>query len=113
MAIGTGAFAVSANAFANLAAHARAGNVRWRDASAFAAVGMAGAAVGSRFGKGFDGQRLLFLFALLMVAVGALMLRGRGATPSIEPAARTGSAAGRPARVAACCRASSASAVAS
>ena len=30
IAIGTGALAVSVNALANLAGHARAGNVRWR-----------------------------------------------------------------------------------
>src|SRR5690606_40629923 len=29
-------------------------------------------------GKAFDGQKLLFLFALLMLVVGALMLRSRG-----------------------------------
>jgi uncharacterized membrane protein YfcA len=75
VAIGTGALAVSVNAFANFAGHARAGNVRWREAAIFAGVGMAGAAVGAAFGKGFDGQRLLFLFAVLMVAVGILVLR--------------------------------------
>ena len=47
-AIGTGALAVSANAFANFGAHARAGNVRW-----------AAALIGSTFGKAFDGQRLV------------------------------------------------------
>lgn len=82
IAIGTGALAVSANAFANFAGHARAGNVRWMDAAIFAAVGMAGAAVGSWFGKSFDGQRLLFLFAILMVVVGVLMLRRKDAKPS-------------------------------
>ncbi|WP_375373054.1 sulfite exporter TauE/SafE family protein [Roseomonas sp. KE2513] len=75
IAIGTGALAVSANAFANFAGHARAGNVRWADAAIFAGVGMIGAAIGSWFGKSFDGQRLLFLFAILMVIVGVLMLR--------------------------------------
>src|SRR3982074_3373021 len=39
VAIGTGALAVSVNAFANLAGHARAGNVRWRCAVIFAVVG--------------------------------------------------------------------------
>jgi uncharacterized membrane protein YfcA len=82
MAIGTGALAVSVNAFANFAGHARAGNVRWRDAVLFAAVGVAGAAVGAWFGKSFDGQRLLFLFAILMVAVGILMLREGRAKPA-------------------------------
>lgn len=101
VAIGTGALAVSVNAFANFAGHARAGNVRWRDAAVFAAVGMVGALIGSWFGKSFDGQRLLFLFALLMVAVGVLMLRRGGAKPS-APAAGARDPAGRVALVAAC-----------
>jgi uncharacterized protein len=87
VAIGTGALAVSANAFANLVGHARAGNVRWHCAIPFAVVGAAGAALGSVLGKAFDGQRLLFLFALLMIFVGVLMLlRGRraGSQPTAE-----------------------------
>ncbi|MXP62117.1 sulfite exporter TauE/SafE family protein [Roseomonas sp. M0104] len=82
VAIGTGALAVSVNAFTNFAGHARAGNVRWRDAVLFATVGVAGAATGAWFGKSFDGQRLLFLFAVLMVAVGILMLRRGRAQPA-------------------------------
>lgn len=77
VAIGTSAFAVAANAAAGLANHARAGHVKWRCASLFAACGIVGAAAGSTLGKAFDGQRLLFLFALLMVGVGVLMLRRR------------------------------------
>lgn len=34
---------------------------------------------GSSAGKAFDGQRLLFLFALLMLAVAAVMFKGRRA----------------------------------
>jgi uncharacterized membrane protein YfcA len=41
---------------------------------------VAGAFAGSTAGKAFDGQKLLFLFALVMIAVGVLMLRRR-ATP--------------------------------
>ena len=61
VAIGTCAFAVSANAFANLAGHARAGNVRWCGAAVFAVAGTASAAVGSWFGKGLDGT-VRFIF---------------------------------------------------
>jgi uncharacterized membrane protein YfcA len=75
MAIGTGALAVSVNALANFAGHARARNVRWRSAILFAVIGAASAALGSLLGKTFDGQRLLFLFAILMIVVGVLMLR--------------------------------------
>ena len=77
LAIGTGALAVAANAFLTLAGHARASNVRWRCAAVFAAVGVLGAFAGSTLGQAVDGQRLLFLFALLMVVVGVHMLRGR------------------------------------
>jgi len=86
VAIGTGALAVSVNSFANFAGHARAGNVRWRSAILFAVVGAVGAALGSLLGKTFNGQRLLFLFAILMVVVGVLMLR-RGRASRSEPVA--------------------------
>lgn len=77
VAIGTGALAVSINAYANLIGHARKGHVWWRCAMVFAATGTAGALAGSSLGKAFDGQRLLFLFGLLMLVVAALMLRSR------------------------------------
>nr|WP_255682930.1 sulfite exporter TauE/SafE family protein [Dyella sp. 2HG41-7] len=76
-AIGTSALAVAVNAFANLVPHAKAKHVQWPAAFAFAAAGMVGAYVGSTLGKMMDGQRLLILFALLMLVVAALMLRGR------------------------------------
>ena len=84
IAIGTSALAVSVNAFANLIGHARSGNVRWRCAILFAVVGTLGAIAGSTIGKLVDGQRLLFLFGLLMVLVGIMMLRPRGASASAE-----------------------------
>ncbi|ABQ32239.1 MULTISPECIES: sulfite exporter TauE/SafE family protein [Acidiphilium] len=77
VAIGTSALAVSANAFANFGGHARKGNVRWRSAAIFAVLGIVGAAAGSTLGKAFDGKKLLFLFAILMITVGLLMLRPR------------------------------------
>ena len=76
-AIGTGALAVSVSAFSNFAVHARGRNVYWGVAIVFALVGMFGAAIGSSLGKQFDGGRLLFLFAILMVVIGALVLRRR------------------------------------
>ena len=69
---------VAANAGANLIPHARQGAIKWRCAGMFAAAGVAGAYAGSTLGKAFDGQKLLFLFALLMIVVGALMLKTRG-----------------------------------
>ena len=51
--------------------------MKWGCAGLFAATGVAGAFLGSSLGKAIDGQKLLFLFALLMFAVGILMLRRR------------------------------------
>jgi len=86
VAIGTSALAVSINAFANLIGHSRAGNVKWPCAAAFAVAGVIGAATGSSLGKRVDGTHLLFLFALVMVAVGAAMLRPQagGGDPSVR-----------------------------
>lgn len=77
VAIGTSAVAVAANAAANLMTHARAGTVKWRYAGVFATAGVLGAWLGSNLGKVIDGQRLLFLFAILMMVVGATMLSPR------------------------------------
>ncbi len=77
LAIGTSALAVAANAMAGLFNHARAGNVNWRCGFSFALAGVLGALAGSSLGKAFDGEKLLFLFALLMLIVAYLMYRGR------------------------------------
>ena len=74
VAIGTSAVAVAASAAANLAGHARAGNVKWPCALVFAAAGVIGAAVGSHIGKAIDGQKLLLFFGVLMIVIAALML---------------------------------------
>lgn len=77
LAIGTSALAVAANALSGLASHAGARNVNWRCGGMFAVAGVAGALAGSTVGKAVDGERLLALFALLMLVVAALMWRGR------------------------------------
>lgn len=77
VAIGTSALAVAANAAVNLANHARSGNVKWRCACVFASVGVAGALLGSTLGKAIDGQKLLALFAMLMILVAGFMMRKR------------------------------------
>lgn len=84
VAIGTGALAVSVNAYANLASHARTGHVWWRCAIIFVLVGTVGAMLGSSLGLLVDGKNLLFLFGLVMVVVGLLMLRPRRDTQA-EP----------------------------
>ncbi|MBN8500589.1 MAG: sulfite exporter TauE/SafE family protein [Sphingomonadales bacterium] len=78
IAIGTSALAVAANALFGLANHARAKNVNWRCGGAYAFAGVLGAFAGSSFGKAFDGQKLVFLFALPMIVVAVLMYRSRG-----------------------------------
>jgi uncharacterized protein len=77
MAIGTSAIAVAANAAVNLSNHARGGTVMWSCALIFAAAGMVGAFGGSILGKMVDGQRLLALFALVMIVIALLMLKTR------------------------------------
>ena len=90
VAIGTSALAVALNAFANLAQHARARTVKWPCAGTFAAAGIIGAVIGSTIGKIVNGERLLALFALVMIAVGVSMLRGRTAEgdPSVRMSAK-------------------------
>ncbi len=77
VAIGTSAIAVAANAAINLWNHARGGTVRWLCALTFAAAGIIGAFIGAIFGKMLDGQKLLALFALLMLVIALLMLKTR------------------------------------
>ena len=77
MAIGTSAIAVAANAAVNLSNHARGGTVIWSCALIFAASGMVGAFGGSILGKMVDGQKLLALFALVMIVIAMLMLKTR------------------------------------
>jgi uncharacterized membrane protein YfcA len=79
VAIGTSALAVAANAAVGLFNHARHGTVMWRCGLTYAAAGVIGALLGSSLGKAFDGQRLLFLFAIVMFIVGVVMLRRRKA----------------------------------
>ncbi len=74
VAIGTSSIAVALSALANLVGHARSGNVRWPCAIVFSIAGMVGAALGSTLGKSFDGQKLLLLFGVLMIAIAGMML---------------------------------------
>lgn len=84
VAIGTSAVAVAVSALANLAGHARIGNVKWRCAIVFAMAGTIGAALGSTYGKQFDGERLLILFGIVMIVIAMLMLRGGGHSGDVE-----------------------------
>jgi uncharacterized membrane protein YfcA len=77
VAIGTSALSVSANAVVALGHHTRAHTVNWRCGTVFAGGGLAGAFAGATIGKAVDGQRLLILFAIVMIAVAGMMLRQR------------------------------------
>jgi hypothetical protein len=79
VAIGTTAFAVAVNAAATLISHARMGTVVWSCAGVFALAGMVGAYGGSSLSKIVDGQKLLVLFALLMLIIAAVMFVRRSA----------------------------------
>jgi uncharacterized membrane protein YfcA len=72
-ALGTTAFVVAANAVVNLVSYARMGTVKWRCAAVFAATGMIGAFAGSSLSKTVDGERLLVLFAALMLTIAAFV----------------------------------------
>jgi uncharacterized membrane protein YfcA len=86
VAIGTSAVAVAVSALANMAAHWRAGNVRWPCAIVFSLAGIAGAFAGASAAKQLDGQSLLILFGMLMILIGALMLKKRagGGDPTVR-----------------------------
>lgn len=98
-AIGTGALAVSANAYLNLAGHAAKGHVWWRCALIFAAAGAFGAYLGSSLGKLVDGQKLLFMFGLLMMFVSIAMRKTR-TTSDIDARSLTMAVHGKTAAIA-------------
>jgi uncharacterized protein len=75
IAIGTSALAVAANALFGLYTHWRHGAVKTGCAIAFAVFGVLGAAIGSTVGKMVDGQHLLTLFGVAMIAIGASIAR--------------------------------------
>ena len=77
-AIGTSAVAVTFNALLSLNAHARKGHVKWPCGLVFAGAGAIGALGGSTLGKALNGETLLAVFGLLMVAIGVHSFLRRG-----------------------------------
>ena len=75
VAIGTSALAVALNALFGLITHWRWGSVKANCAVAFAVFGVLGAAAGSTLGKLVDGQKLLALFGIAMIAIGLSIAR--------------------------------------
>lgn len=84
-AIGTTALAVAVSALANVVHHHRAGHVRLGLGLWFALPGIAGALLGARLGLATDGDRLLLLFALLMLIVAWRMWTQREDPPGVRP----------------------------
>ncbi len=92
-------FVVGVTSVVGLAAHARAGRVRWRTGTIFGLAGMAGAYLGGLASAAVPGSVLLGAFGVMMVAAAAGMLRGRRGEPHatdlrIGPAVALGVAVG-------------------
>ena len=91
---------VGVTAAAGTLPHTRAGHVAWRQGLAFGLLGAVGSFAGSRVATSVDPDLLLFLFALLMLVVAALMFRRRprddGPRPvaCVRPAGGAGAADG-------------------
>jgi uncharacterized membrane protein YfcA len=77
-AIGMSLAVVGATALVGGIVHARAGRVDPRAAALFGGAGMLGAPLGAQATHAVAPRALMLLFALLMLAVGALMMRGDG-----------------------------------
>lgn len=76
-AIATSLLVVGVTSAAATVGHARAGRVQWRTGVVFGLAGMAGAYAGGRLAAFIPGTVLLLAFAVMMVATGVAMLRGR------------------------------------
>jgi len=76
-AVGSSLMIVGMNALLGAWLHQRAGHVRLRAALLFGAAGITAAFGGARLSRLLPGPALLVLFALLMIAIAVLMLRGK------------------------------------
>ncbi|MFE5724970.1 sulfite exporter TauE/SafE family protein [Streptomyces erythrochromogenes] len=85
-AVAISLFVVGATSAIGLVPHARAGRVRWRTGLLFGAVGTVGAYGGGRLAAYVPGTALLVVFALMMLATAAAMLRGPRSHDADEPA---------------------------
>jgi uncharacterized membrane protein YfcA/glyoxylase-like metal-dependent hydrolase (beta-lactamase superfamily II)/rhodanese-related sulfurtransferase len=74
-------FVVGVTSAVGLVPHARQGRVHWRSGLVFGLAGMAGAYAGGRLADPVPDGVLLGAFAVLMLAAGTGMLRGRSAVP--------------------------------
>ncbi|BBL76492.1 sulfite exporter TauE/SafE family protein [Methylomagnum ishizawai] len=77
-AIATSLVVVGTTSLVAVVGHARGGRVCWKNGYGFGLAGMAGAYGGGRLAAYVPGHILLLLFALVMLATAAAMLKGRG-----------------------------------
>jgi uncharacterized protein len=83
-AIATSLLVVGVTSAVGAVSHARAGRVRWRVAMLFGLVAMAGAYAGGLVARFVPSTLLLVGFAVIMIAAGLAMLRGRKETPGAD-----------------------------
>jgi len=83
-AIATSLLVVGVTSAIGAITHARAGRVRWRIAVLFGAAAMAGAYAGGRLARFIPGTVLLVAFAVIMIAAGVAVLRGRKNTTATD-----------------------------
>lgn len=85
-AIAASLFIVGATSVVGLFPHARAKRVRWKTGLIFGLAAMGGAFTGGLIGGYIPGAVLMILFAIMMVATAAAMIRGpkRGADGNVE-----------------------------
>jgi uncharacterized protein len=76
-AIASSLFVVAVTSAFAAIGHARAGRVRWRTAISFGVAGMVGAYGGGRLAARVPDVVLMVMFAFVMIAAGAAMLRRR------------------------------------
>ncbi len=69
---------VGVSSLVGVFAHARKGNVRWRQGAVFGLLGTAGTVAGARLSAGLDARILLLAFALLLIFVAQSMWRRDG-----------------------------------
>jgi uncharacterized membrane protein YfcA len=80
-AIATSLFVVGVTSLSAMAAHARAGRVRFRVGGSFGLASMAGAFIGARAAHFVPGSIQLAAFTVVMAITGGMMLRPQKATP--------------------------------
>lgn len=84
VAIASSLFIVGTTSAVSVLAHAHAGRVRWRTGALFGVAGMVGAFAGGLVGGLLPGGILMVLFALMMIATAAAMIRGRRSNGAAE-----------------------------